>query len=247
MCMWVTYTKNSSKHTLSPTSECHIPRNRTTQTIAMVWNCHRNKVAKDHRIENNSSKNKHRARCWTHSSRWVARRMGHFRSERWTIDETCSKVLWFDYVMCTELYDHTGDNNGTIKQNTELNHTPTQSVPTQPIYVHSTHHNLFLLYPPKYAAFQNLEPWFPVGNCIFQTQHCWSLLLFLTAVQGERSPLAVRHLCISNDNSQYQKINFHHCRHTSASIHWYQESQCSPPQPQFFKLATHQSQHSIYI
>ena len=127
--------RTAAPHT-SPTLEFHIPRNKTTQTIARVWNCHRNKVAKDHRIENNSSKNKHRARCWTHSSRWVARRMGHFRSERWTIDETCSKVLWFDYVMCTELYDHTGDNNGTIKQNTELNHTPTQSVPTQPIYVH---------------------------------------------------------------------------------------------------------------
>ena len=128
------------------------------------------------------------------------------------------------------------------------NHTPTQSVPTQPIYVHQA------LNPPQPSCFihQNMllsksGAMILLSDCIFQTQHCWSLILFLTADQGERSALSVRHLCISNDYSQHQKINFHHCRHTSASIHWYQESQCSPPQPQFFNLATHQSQHSIYL
>ena len=159
---------------------------------------------------------------------------------------TCRKVLWFDH-MCTELYDHTGDNNGTIKQNTELIiHQHSQSRPNPSMYIKlSTYHNPLAL-STKICCFPNLEPWF-TWLYIFQTQHCWSLILFLTAVQGERSPLSVRHLCISNDHSQHQKINFHHCRHTSASIHWYQESQCSPPQPQFFNLATHQSQHSIYI
>ena len=80
----------------------------------------------------------------TDSSRWVARRMDSKTwNERWTIGDTCSKVLWFDHVMCTELYDHTGDNNGTIKQNTELIiHQHSQSRPNLSMYIKlSTHHN----------------------------------------------------------------------------------------------------------